>query len=95
MIRYLLDTDVIPEVRKPKRHGGVLAWINGVPRIRYISRQSQAARLMAGKSDHLLDDAMIAATARVHALKLATRNEGDFELLHVDVVNPFKTPLKA
>ena len=25
MIRYLLDTDVIPEVRKPKRHGGVLA----------------------------------------------------------------------
>jgi predicted nucleic acid-binding protein len=50
---------------------------------------------MEGKSDHLLEDAMIAATARVHALKVATRNEGDFELLHVDVVNPFKTPLKA
>ena len=139
MIRYLLDTNIISEVRKPKPHGGVLAWIEGLREDQlYISAVTigelqrgverarskdktkalaieswldqlevtsnvipmngtcfrEWARLMEGKSDHLLEDAMIAATARVHALKVATRNEGDFELLHVDVVNPFKTPSK-
>jgi len=44
---------------------------------------------MEGKPEHLLEDAMIAATARVHALKVATRNESDFERLGIDVVNPF------
>jgi predicted nucleic acid-binding protein len=45
---------------------------------------------MEGQSDHLLEDAMIAATARVHALKVATRNEKDFDHFRVDLVNPFK-----
>lgn len=27
---YLLDTNVISELRKPKPHGGVLAWLNNV-----------------------------------------------------------------
>jgi predicted nucleic acid-binding protein len=31
---------------------------------------------MEGKSDHLFEDAMIAATARVHALKLAHAERG-------------------
>lgn len=31
MIRmYLLDTNVISELRKPRPHGGVLAWLNSV-----------------------------------------------------------------
>jgi predicted nucleic acid-binding protein len=46
--------------------------------------------LMEGKSDHLLEDAMIAATARVPALTVATRNENDFALLAVKLVNPFR-----
>lgn len=139
MIRYLLDTNIISEVRKPRPHGGVLAWIEGlrddqlyisavtigelqrgVERARSKDKAKalaieswldqlentskvipmngtcfrEWARLMEGKSDHLLEDAMIAATARVHALKVATRNEGDFDLFQVDVVNPFKTPSK-
>jgi hypothetical protein len=48
------------------------------------------ARLMEGKSDQLLEDAMIAATARVHALTVATRNEKDFTRLDVNLVNPFR-----
>jgi hypothetical protein len=48
------------------------------------------ARLMDGKPYHLLEDVMIAATARVHGLTVATRNERDFEQLDVEIINPFK-----
>ncbi len=136
MTRFLLDTNVVSELRKPKPHGGVLAWIAGLREHQvYISavtvgelqrgieqtrKQDTAkaleieswldqleasynvlpmdascfrewARLMEGKSEHLLEDAMIAATARVHGLKVATRNESDFVALGAEFVNPFKT----
>lgn len=48
------------------------------------------ARLMTGRPDGLLEDAMIAATARIHELIVATRNERDFASLSVQVFNPFK-----
>jgi predicted nucleic acid-binding protein len=48
-------------------------------------------RIMDRKPDQLLGDAMIAATARVHHLIVATRNEGDFGELDVRILNPFKT----
>ncbi len=134
MTRYLLDTNVVSELRKAKPHGGVVAWIaalndsqlyisavtigelqRGIERLRQRDatkareieswvNQLEAtsstlamdatcfrewARLMEGKPEHLLEDAMIAATARVHALKVATRNEADFARLGLDVVNPF------
>jgi len=48
------------------------------------------ARLMQGRPHHLLEDVMIAATARIHGLTVATRNERDFEQLDVEIINPFK-----
>jgi hypothetical protein len=135
--RYLLDTNVVSELRKPKPHGGVLAWLNalqetqiclsavtigelqtGVELTRaqdpHKAAQIEAwidlleesyqvlpmnalcfrewARLMGGRPDDLLEDIMIAATARVHDLVVATRNERDFTSLGVQVSNPFKTP---
>jgi toxin FitB len=48
------------------------------------------ARLMAGKSDDLTRDAMVAATARVHRLTVATRNIKDFRHFPVEVFNPFQ-----
>jgi predicted nucleic acid-binding protein len=48
------------------------------------------ARIMDGKPPNLLEDAMIAATARVHSLIVATRNERDFQQLGVRTFNPFK-----
>jgi toxin FitB len=134
--KYLLDTNVVSELRKPKPHGAVLAWLNslqdgqvylsavtigelqaGVERTRlqdppkaseieaWIDRLASSvqtlamdavcfrawARLMHGKPDHLLEDVMIAATAQVHELTLATRNERDFAHLSVEVTNPFKS----
>ena len=34
-------------------------------------------------------DAMIAATAKVHGLTIATRNVADFQALGLEVLNPF------
>lgn len=136
MNRYLLDTNVVSELRKPKPHGGVLAWINDLQAdqiylsavtigelqtgVQLTRRQNAAkaaeielwvdqlaesfqvlpmdarcfrewARLMEGKAERLLEDVMIAATARIHQLTVATRNERDFKQLGVQVLDPFKT----
>lgn len=47
------------------------------------------ARLKTGKSPHVIEDAMIAATARVHGLEVSTRNQRDFQQLGVALFNPF------
>ncbi len=135
MNRYLLDTNVVSELRKPRPHGAVLAWLNsqqeeqlflsavtlgelqgGVERTRrqdtvkadeiesWLDQVSQSyqvlamdaqcfrewGRLMHEKPDQLLEDGMIAATARIHGLIVATRNERDFRQFDVRIVNPFK-----
>lgn len=56
---------------------------------------SQAARLRAqakqqGRIIHLAD-ALIAGTALVHGLTIATRNIKDFEGLGLNLVNPFSS----
>ena len=48
------------------------------------------ARLIQGHSDTLREDAMIAATARIHGMTIATRNERDFQSFAVPVFNPFR-----
>ena len=136
MKRYLLDTNIVSELRKPRPHGAVVAWVNdqqeeqlflsavtlgelqaGIERTR---RQDPAkaseielwadqlatsyqiipmdaecfrewGRIIDRKPDELLEDAMIAATARVHRLIVATRNESDFKRLDVQIFNPFKS----
>ena len=47
-------------------------------------------RMTAGTWDALPEDAMMAATARVHGFEVATRDEGDFKRFDVGIVNPFE-----
>lgn len=49
------------------------------------------ARLMHRRSDDLLVDALIAATALVHHLVVVTRNVRDFTSLEIETLNPFET----
>ncbi len=132
--KYLLDTNVVSELRKPRPHGGVVAWLESIDDTQlYLSavtlgeiqagieltreqdpEKAQAieawlelvagaynvlpmdaatfrawARLMHRKSNTLYEDAMIAATANVHGLTVATRNVSDFNALGTEVFNPF------
>ena len=59
-----------------------------------IYEAREAARILIGIPVELLEDAMIAATARIHNLTISTRNIKHFKLLQVPIVNPydFKDP---
>ena len=131
----LLDTNIVSELRRARPHGGVLAWLQGVPdrdlylcavtlgeiqagleitRSRDADKASEIeawldqvassyqllpvdgaafrlwARLMHGRTDHLIEDAMIAAVARVHESIVVSRNLEDFDGFGVRVLNPFE-----
>ena len=47
------------------------------------------ARFMHRRSQSFIEDAMIAATARVHTLWVVTRNVRDFKEFGVRVMNPY------
>ena len=132
---YLLDTNVVSELRRPRPDPAVVDWIEGVAEDRmFLSAvtigeiqagieatrsqdQDKAseltrwlanviathqvlpmdvpafrewARLMHGKSNTLIQDAMIAATANVRGLTVATGNRRDFVALGVSSFNPFE-----
>jgi predicted nucleic acid-binding protein len=79
----------------PAKAQEIEAWVDDMVSTQQILSMDVAsfrecARLMQGKPQDLLGDAMIAATARVHGLTVATRNERDFALFDVPVLNPFR-----
>jgi toxin FitB len=135
LTRYLIDTNVVSELRKPKPHLAAVAWLRTlspdqgflsavtfgeIQRGIELTRQQNSvkagqieawatqlertaqllpmdtacfreyARLMHRRTGVLSEDAMIAATARVHGLTVATRNERDFAHFDVGVLNPFQ-----
>ncbi|MBV8567758.1 MAG: type II toxin-antitoxin system VapC family toxin [Methylobacteriaceae bacterium] len=131
---YLLDTNIVSELRRARPHGAVVAWLrdirdedlhlcavtigeiqSGIEMTReqdeakaaeieawleqvaetynIISMDARAfrwwARLMHRRTDALIEDAMIAATAAVHNLTVVTRNVRDFADFDVRTLNPF------
>ena len=132
---YLLDTNVVSELRRPRPNPSVVGWLAAVPAEhlfisaltigeiqagiemtrgqdpakaeeleRWLDEQvlsgydilamdavafREWARLMHGRSDTLMQDAMIAAVAATNRLTVVTRNVRDFETLGVAFLNPF------
>jgi toxin FitB len=69
--------------------GDVSATFNVLPMDAMAFREW--ARLMPRAPNTLYEDAMIAATARLHQLIVVTRNVADFKSFGVKVLNPFVT----
>jgi len=133
-LMFLLDTNVISELRKIRPHGSVTTWFEGLADNEiYISVVTLAeiqagieitreqdpaksaeieawldkvgatynvlpmdasvfrlwAKMMHRQSNTVYEDAMIAATAIVHKLTVATRNVRDFDRFQVPIFNPF------
>lgn len=79
----------------PQRAEHLSSWVKelqGHPRI--LSMDASCFRawavMMWKKSPELAFDAMIAATAQVHGLTVATRNVRHFATFDVSVINPFE-----
>ncbi len=86
---YLLDTNVISELRKAKAgkaDSKVVAWAERVPMPSLFLSVITLLELETPRSDR---DALIAATALVHNLTVVTRNVADFELTGVRIMNPW------
>ena len=66
-----------------------------LPMERTGAERAAQFRTQAHRSGRMLDlgDALIAGTAKVHGLSVATRNVGDFADLDVDVINPWEHAL--
>ena len=131
---YLLDTNVVSELRRQRPNRSVTEWLRNVADADLhlsavtlgelqagveITRRQDAskaaeieawldivaqtynvlpmdgatfrvwAQLMHGRSNPLIEDAMIAATAAVHRLTVVTRNVRDFNKFGTPTLNPF------
>jgi len=81
--------------QNPARAGELEAWLDAVAASWNVLPMDGAifrrwAQLMHGRSDDLIEDAMIAATAAVHGLTVVTRNVRDFRHFGVKTLDPFK-----
>lgn len=133
---FLLDTNVVSELRKFRPNESVRAWLDSMPQnqllisavtigeiqlgiekqregrdlamvaalenwlgqvvdsytVMPVTREifTEWAHIYYGKSDELYEDAIIAATARIHGMTVATRNVRDFTQFPVEIYNPFE-----
>ena len=134
MTAYLLDTNVVSELRWPRPDPAVVKWVEDTPAEQIFLSAVTVGEIQAGieitreqdplkaeeleawlqriigshevlpmdaqlfrewgrtkhrRSNTLIVDAMIAATAKVGGMTVATRNVDDFQAFGVAVVNPF------
>jgi len=83
--------------RDPEKAAAIEDWIGRVAETWNVLAMDGRAfrvwgRLTHRRPDHMIEDAMIAATAIVHNLTVVTRNVRDFEPLGVKTLDPFAPP---
>ena len=84
----------ITRAQDPAKAEEIEAWADQIAAVWNILPMDAAtfrvwAKLMHRSSNTVSEDAMIAATAIVHGLRVVTRNVGDFKAFGVEVLNPY------
>ena len=96
----IYETQVGIEVvrsQNPVKAAEIEAWLDEALKVSVVlpldtAAARETAKLMRGKSLDLLEDAMIAAIAKVNGLTVATRNTADFRNFNVPQIDPFLHP---
>ncbi len=101
---FLLDTNVVSELVRPRPNPGLIEWLAGrdedqifLSVVTLAELRYGIARLPVGRRRRSLAqgrpieamDGLVAATARVHGLELASRNVRDFEGASISIHNPW------
>jgi predicted nucleic acid-binding protein len=92
-----IEAGTLMIARRDKKQGSIFrAWIDGkvlpafegriLPVDTAVTRRCAALHVPDPRGER---DALIAATALVHRLKLATSNVGDFQPMGVELINPW------
>jgi predicted nucleic acid-binding protein len=93
-----LEKGVLRAARRDERQGRALReWLDGTVRAQFAGRVLPVDETVAARAAALhvpdpqpVTDSLIAATALVHALTLATRNTADFDRVPgLNLVNPW------
>jgi predicted nucleic acid-binding protein len=80
MIRYLLDTDVVLELRKPRPHGRVVAWLEILAEEQLFLSAVTLGELQAGIERTRRQDRSKASELELWADQLA----GSYQILPMD-----------
>jgi predicted nucleic acid-binding protein len=82
-LSYLIDTNVLSELRRKTPDANVMKWVNSWPATSLYLSVLTLGELRKGI------DSLLGATAAHHGLTMVTRNSKDFDNLGLEVLNPW------
>lgn len=89
---YLLDTNIISELRKPRPHAGLLQWLHAADDAHLHLSAVTLGEIQAGIELTRMQDTHKAEETQArleHGLMVLSPNMADFAALGFEAINPF------